>query len=236
VLDRHAGPPDFYLSVLLWALPSPLLPALAGLLLLPPGITRRLAGFAVCQLLGVMLVYSSAATKIYWYVAPAVPFYAIAAAIAGLAVIRAATEARVRLPARPLQFGAAALLLFATGSAIVQRYLRPLTVLLPAPAAAPLLAAAVQQRPGAAVTIVDDGVFNDAGFAHYVPTWRFHALAAGRAGRRVAIVPSLAAAGAAPLIGSCDARWRASMAAAGTILWQGRGCLLVERPQPQPKP
>ncbi len=211
-LDQHAGGPEFYVGALLWRSTALLLPLVGGLWLLPEGRPRRLGVFALIQVLGMLVVYSVAATKLRWYILPALPFLCIAMAIGG-----AALAERVR-HGRLIALGVVA----AVGAqAVVFRYARGID-----PAAAPafdtLIAAAARQRPGHALTVIEPGVDNRAGFASYAPTLRFYALVSRQ---QISQASSILAAHQARLLGSCDPK----VALPGRIIWHQGRCTLTER-------
>ncbi|PZN93028.1 MAG: hypothetical protein DCF31_13985 [Alphaproteobacteria bacterium] len=203
-----------------------LAPLLVALLLLPPGRLRRLGGLAVLQLVIIVTVYSSAATKYFWYAMPAYPWLALGLALAGYAVWRRA--ARLVSPAL-LTSLCAVLLVGLAANAVRVRYVRPWVAVTPPRAFDDLIAAAARLRPGTALGVVDGGVVLAAGPAHYAPVLRFEALRAARQGRQVEQLVSVAAAAGRPLVGACDPSLRAAVAASGAALWTGHGCVLVSR-------
>ncbi|WP_426168115.1 ArnT family glycosyltransferase [Sandarakinorhabdus sp. DWP1-3-1] len=206
-----------------------LAPLLVALLLLPPGRLRRLGGLAVLQVAVIVTVYSSAATKYFWYAMPAYPWLALGLALAGFAVWRHRASAAYRITPALLVSLYAVLPVGLAANAVRVRYVRPWVPLTPPRAFDDLTAASARLRPGAALAVVDGGVALAAGPAHYAPVLRFEILRAARAGRRIEQLATVAAAAARPLVGSCDPGLRVAVAASGTLLWSGRGCVLVGR-------
>jgi 4-amino-4-deoxy-L-arabinose transferase-like glycosyltransferase len=92
-LEGHVGPPSYYLTILtaggfslgVIGLLSPLGLAVAR------GRVRIGLAFSSCLAYGLLAVISLGATKLAWYVAPALPFFSISTAIAGAAIARALT-------------------------------------------------------------------------------------------------------------------------------------------------
>ena len=211
-LDRHVGGPEFYVIALLWRSTALLFPLVGGLWLLPRGRSRRLGLFALCHVTGMLIVYSVAATKLRWYILPALPFLCIAMAIGGAALAGRVREGRSV---------ALVLLVAVAAQAVAFRYARGID-----PAAAPafdeLIAAAATTHRGTALTVVEPGVNNRAGFTAYAPTLRFYALASRQRVRQAA---SVSDAGGATLIGTCEPK----IALPGRIVWRSGRCTLHEQ-------
>ena len=189
---------------------------------------RRLAIFCICQAGALLVVFSSAATKLQWYAEPAVPFLSIALALAVLGLWRwlAARAGKKWLPV----YGAliVAALTVAGGQAVLARYVRHEQQQNPPRRFAELIAAAVDAG-ALPLAVYDRGVGNNAGFVNYTPTLRFAILGAGRDGHRVVQVSSPAEAQAARFIGSCDPATYAETARLGQRVWEADGCILVRR-------
>lgn len=226
-LDQHRGDRWFYTQAIAAAYPGKAWLAILALPLLPAGPARRLAIFGLCQIGGVLLVYSNAATKITWYVVPALPFVATVAALAGLGVAQQAT----RLPpivARGVSIILTAAVVYCAVLALDSRYLHPSRAAFPPRAFDALIAAAAARQTGPLV-VVDTGFPNTAGFVDYAPTLRFYALAAARRGIAVRQATGFDALGPARAFGSCDPATRDRIAAHGRPVWSGYGCILAIR-------
>lgn len=226
-LEHHVGTRWFYLREFVNYLPGRLLPAVVALPLLAPGRPRRLAIFALCQIVGVVLVFSSAASKFSWYIVPALPFVAIVLALAGLGVARwvgrfppwIAVGTRVALDV---------VLVLCIAGAIRQRYTHSYLPATRSRAFDALIAAAVEGKM-VPLIVVDTGFPNAAGFVNYAPTLRFYALGAARNGIVVRQATALAGVGTAHSVGSCDPLTRDGVAAFGRPVWSGAGCILAAR-------
>ncbi len=221
-LDTHVGGPGFYLQPLLRKPPGMLAPLLLGLALLPAGRARRFAGYALCQFAGILMVFTIAATKLYWYIIPALPMLAAALAIGGYGLVLAA---RRRLGPRAADVLAALLLIAVAANAVRTRYLLPPLYDPPPRAFDRLIAVAAVQAPGQPLVIIDTGYANKAGLVDYTPVLRFHRLAAAMRGIAVDQAKSVSAAGPAALLGACDP----DVVLPGDRLWSGEGCVLVRR-------
>jgi len=236
VIDNHSGSRFTYLRVLVLNVHGEMLPAFAvtgaaavGLAApwLTAGRARRTASFALCQAVTLVVVYSSAATKIPWYIEPALPFLAVlfALALAGAAARMARSTGRVP-PAMERLIALAVLVI--VSQAVYRRYVEPLQ-----PEAKPRafeqLFAAANAAQAWPLTVVDAGYHNDAAIEHYAPMLRFYTLAAGRQGHRARQAVTVAEARDARAIGSCDPTLVTEIAALGTPRWGGSGCVLVTR-------
>jgi 4-amino-4-deoxy-L-arabinose transferase-like glycosyltransferase len=200
-LDNHDEAPFYYLVILATGFQP-------AMLLLPtlvaerrdtdPG-RRRLCLLMLLTACSWLIVLSCAKTKLYWYIAPAVPLLAVAAGIATTTFLRR-REQPGRIVFRPVCF--ALLLVFwylnvrapdptqvnASDQVRYGEFLRDVRGELPADGA----------------VIIDQGLPNDAGFEHYNPVALFHAEDADRHGSRIRIVaPGTPIANNATLI-SCD--------------------------------
>jgi 4-amino-4-deoxy-L-arabinose transferase-like glycosyltransferase len=108
VIGPHAKGPRFYVDVLLWSFePACLFVSFAALTALATDARRRsLVMLCLSCAATILIVLSSAQTKIYWYVTPILPFLAIAAALGvsdGLGWIKARERSLPKLVrARPL--------------------------------------------------------------------------------------------------------------------------------------
>lgn len=232
-IENHGGSAFYFIRRLLVASPGIFFIALAGLALLPDGRARRLAIFALFQVTGLLVVYSSAQTKLPWYIVPALPFLAIAVALGGLGILHRAAGTRF---ARAARIAAVTLTAAAIGFAIWSRYIaRPepmgsgafkisIAEVLP-PSFDRLIAAAVAAR-AVPLTVVDPGVGDAQNVRGYAPSLRFYRLVAQRQGINVShatrVVP-------APFLGSCDPTTRAAVTAAGHLVWRSDECVLVAR-------
>jgi 4-amino-4-deoxy-L-arabinose transferase-like glycosyltransferase len=226
-LDQHTGSRWFYVTELTRYLPGRLWPVVVVLPLVASGPPRRLAIFGLCQIAGVILVFSTAATKFAWYLVPAIPFVATVIAIAGFGVARAAAR-YVPSWAVGVRIALAAAVLVCVGDAIRHRYMKPFVPATPTRAFDALIAAATE-RNLVPLAVVDTGFPNLSRFVNYAPTLRFYALAAGRAGIVVTHATSFAALGNARGFGSCDPAVRGEVATHGRIVWSGSGCILATR-------
>jgi 4-amino-4-deoxy-L-arabinose transferase-like glycosyltransferase len=225
-LDHHSGNRWFYLRELTDHAPGRAWPVLVSLLALERGQPRRLAIFCLCQIIALVLVYSSAATKFSWYILPAEPFVAIALALGGFGVVRLAERKAPRTLAIAVQVVLLAVVVAFAAQAARNRYLQtyaPFT----RPRAFGTLIDAAAQRHMLPLVVVDGGFDNATGFVHYSPTLRFYRLAAQRRGQPVTEATTIAGAGASRFIGSCDAA--VPVARLGAVAWQGAGCVLVAR-------
>ena len=232
--DGFDGPWWYYLAALfypadnLWPLFSAGATGVAvcGWAWLLPPPQRRVAGFVLCAATGIIAVYSSAATKQFWYIAPALPFLSIAAGLGGVGAVAAV---RRRLPevcwVVPAVFLVALVSLGA--DAVIARYVVPSRGL--APRAFGTLAAAASARRLLPLAVYDRGYYNRAGFSDYAANLRFYELAAAAHGEKLYQVTTRAAAVEARFIGSCDAATRNIVAGLGRLGWAGAGCLIVDR-------
>lgn len=226
-LDQHRGDKWFYTRALTASYPGKAWLAIFALPLLPAGPARRLAIFGLCQIVGVLLVYSNAATKIIWYIVPAMPFVATVAALAGLGVVRAT----MRLPpvaALGVRAILTAAVVYCVVVAIDSRYLHPARAPFP-PRAFDTLIAAAAARQMVPLAVVDTGFPNTSGFVNYAPTLRFYALAAARRGIAVRQATGFHALGGARAVGSCDPAVRDRIAIYAKPVWSGSGCVLAIR-------
>jgi len=226
-IEHHVGSRWFYVRELTRYFPGRAWLAVAALPLLAAGPARRLAIFGLCQIVVMVLIYSSAATKIAWYIVPTVPFVATVVAIAGLALIRAAT----RFPpgvSRGINLAILAIGIILAVIAVNGRYLH--TTIPPTPPRAfdTLIAAATERRL-VPLVVVDTGFPNAAGFVAYSPTLRFYALAAARRGIAVRRVTRFAEVGGTKAFGTCDPAIQGAIAGYGTSVWSGSGCVLAVR-------
>ena len=226
-LDQHIGSRWFYLREIVRHPPGWALPAIAALPLLGPGPARRLALFALCQVAGIVVVYSSAATKISWYIVPALPFVATLIALAGLALTRRAAASSPRAAQVASTVMALVVAAFAA-QAVRSRYIRPWS---PPALARPFdtLIAAATVRRMTPLVVVDTGYANGAGFVDYAPTLRFYALAASTRGIVIRQAVSVAHAADARFAGSCDPATRAEVVRLAPPVWSGDGCVLIDR-------
>jgi 4-amino-4-deoxy-L-arabinose transferase-like glycosyltransferase len=226
-IEQHQGDRWVYLRELAIYLPGRLWPALVALPLLSAGPARRLAIFALCQVAGVVIVYSSAATKIGWYIVPAIPFLATAIALAGLGLVNGASRFPPRV-STGIKFVLAAVVVGCALFAVRHRYIKQFIPPTP-PRAFDTLIAAASERKLLPLVVVDTGFHNDAGFAGYAPTLRFYALAAAQRGVTVTQLVGFDALGVAHAFGSCDPAVRTRVANYGQVVWSGSGCVLAER-------
>ncbi len=226
-LDAHSGSRWFYLREMTSYVPGRLWPAVIALPLLADVPSRRLAIFGLCQTAGLLIVYSSAATKIAWYIVPAIPFVATVIALAGLSIARFA----LRFP--PLiQTGVRiALVAVVVGCALLALQHRYRHTYIPPtpPRAFDTLIAAAAERKMLPLVVVDTGFGNNAGFSSYAPTLRFHSLVAAKAGMTVTHAGDFETLGNARYFSSCDPATRSRVAEYGRIVWSGSGCTLAQR-------
>ncbi|QYE34624.1 glycosyltransferase family 39 protein [Polymorphobacter sp. PAMC 29334] len=226
-LDQHAGSKWFYVRELTIYFPGKLWPAIIASPLLAAGPPRRLAIFALCQIACVLIVYSSAATKIAWYLVPAMPFVATAIALAGLGLVHGAQ----RFPPAVrtgVQIALAAVVVLCAVDAVRHRYTKQFIPATP-PRDFGTLINAASDRKMVPLIVVDTGFANDAGMTHYAPTLRFYALAAAQAGVTVSQATDFDRLGGARSFGSCDPAVRDHVAEYGRVVWSGAGCILAER-------
>jgi len=230
VIERHQGAPWRYLSWLFEPPPLANAPRFAAAWLLPAallgplfmrGRKRAVAWFALLYAVGVIAVYSCAATKLAWYIVPALPMLAALVAVAGQNALHR-TPARFRKAA-----GAAALVAGAALAvqAVAGRYVvddRPY----PPPRAFDRLIAAAERAHALPLDIVDSGYANDAGFTRYAPTLRYYALGAAERGVAVRMVAEPASG---HFVGSCDPASYDRVQALGRILWDDYDCTIVAR-------
>lgn len=233
VLEKHRASRLYYFKVLMLTMGSGRWPsfASAGAVVLgaaapwlAQGRVRRAAIFAICQVGAILLVYSVAATKLFWYTMPAYPWLAILLALTGAAVYD--RQLRRGRPATSLLILTAAGLAIAAGQAAVERYVRPFQPYLAPRAFEKLFAAAVELKAWP-LAVVDLGYPNDANYPMYTPTLRFYSLAASRDGHLAYQTAQVPASGHA--IGSCDPAGIAAVAALAPPRWTGSGCVLVIR-------
>ena len=236
VIDKHSGSHFTYLRQLMLNVPGELMPTFAvpGAAVaafaapwLSTGRMRRAAVFASCQAVCVIAVYSSAATKIRWYMEPALPFLAILLTLAVVGGMARLTRPGGRVPAAVHAVIALGLAVI-VGQAVFYRYIEPLEPDPKPRAFRPLFeaATAVQAWP---LTVVDTGYHDDAGSAHYAPMLRFYTLVAGRDGHSARQAVSVAAAAGSKTVASCDPKVVDAVAALGPLRWSGGGCVLVTR-------
>jgi 4-amino-4-deoxy-L-arabinose transferase-like glycosyltransferase len=207
--DNHVGAPSYYLQVLAQGF-EPGLALLPTALLTLFGRDRRRSGLvAACGLSGVILlaVLSAARSKLDWYATPAVPLLATSAAV-GVADLARWVAGRTRPLRRVVTAG---LVLGLAGASAV--------------AAATNQAARTTshgdldgpqfgygrlferlEASGAvrAVTAVDDGFANAAGFKAYNPVLAFYARRETARGLKVMVQPSSADLTAGQPVVSCD--------------------------------
>jgi 4-amino-4-deoxy-L-arabinose transferase-like glycosyltransferase len=231
-IEDHGGPWSAYLDPLWWRSPVRFFPLLAGIALLPQGRARQLGIFALTEALVIVAIYSSAATKLHWYIIPAVPFLSIALAMGALGwMLLARRGAGFVPPAVTTRAGyavVALILIYVSAHAVLVRYVRPTPPMQPPPAFDRLIAAHHMLAPAASLVVVDTGV-NSPGDRYYAPTLRFYLLAAAMRGARVTSARSLAQASSNDFMGSCDPRTMSQVASSGKVVWRQEGCVLVSR-------
>jgi 4-amino-4-deoxy-L-arabinose transferase-like glycosyltransferase len=234
--DTHNFGPSYYLRALIGNPPdfrwqALLFPPALGLLWVPAGRVRQLGIFSIIQVGSLLLVFTAAATKLPWYIMPALPWLAIVVALGGHAIYRALLTAPFMSTDGPLSrapswLAGAAMVAIGCG-AVGERYLHPGKSDLRAYGV--LITEATKRAPTEPLLVVDGGYENVSGFVHYTPTLRFHRLAAQLAGVHVAEVNALSAAANATLIGSCDPALVTAVALSGAAIWQGSNCVLIHR-------
>lgn len=226
---------DYYVRVLIgnpldFRKPWFALPLALGVFLLPPGRMRALGIFAMFQSAGLIIVLSLAATKLAWYIIPALPWIAVAVAIGGCAIYRAIALGGNRfgwLPTRSAPILAALFVIGVTGTAVRTRYLYPEKADLRAFGL--LIAEAEKLGTADSLMVVDGGFPHENGTDRYAPTLRFYRLAAGLSGVSVGEAATIAETSGAKLIGSCDPALQSAVAIAGRVVWRGSGCVIVNR-------
>lgn len=231
-LDQHAGPPWYYLS----ALGNALFPALVPLALLAPlalrgapGKARQALVFSLSVAAGTLAVISLSSTKLPQYAIPALPFLAIAAAIAGHGTVRR-IEAGGLKPASPLAARAvlAAVLAAVVGVGVQIRY----TFIAERGFLNQALYGELLGRLAAGgrnqVGIVDPGVSAIGVPKGYAPQLRFYALLWAPRGLEVQSIPD-AAAGRQPVVASCHPSLLQPLAALGPDIGGVPGCRAVVR-------
>lgn len=236
VIDNHSGSRFTYFRQLILNVPGEMLPmfavpgAAAAALVAPwltTGRMRRAAVFAFCQAVSVIVVFSSAATKIRWYMEPALPFLAILLALAIAGGVSRLTHPSGRVPASVHALVALGLAVIA-GQAVFCRYVEPLQPDPKPRAFKPLFAAAAAAQAWP-LTVIDTGYHNDAAIEHYAPMLRFYALVARQAGHRARQAVSITDAAGSKALASCDPKVVDAVAALGAVRWSSDGCVLVTR-------
>lgn len=224
-LDSHAGAPWYYLYVIFIGLfsasPLALLSPLA--LKFTRGKARLGLLFSLCAAAGVIGVVSLASTKLTQYAAPALPFLAMATAIAAHAAVS-------RLGGvSPLLRGAlvGVVLLGVAAQGYNFRYVMMPTRGYLHQALYGELFTSLQAKGHDAVTVVDDGVEAVGVPAGYSPQLRFYTLAFGERGFAARRAPSLSGAGG--LVASCDPALLAALEARGPDIAGVPGCRAVLR-------
>lgn len=231
-LDRHAGPPWYYLEAVGYGLffsAGPL--ALLTPLALPGarGKARQGLLFSLCAAAGVLLVVSLSSTKLPQYMAPAYPFLAIACAIAAHAALQRGQAGRLR-PLTPL---AARALIAATLAGVVVQGAYFRYVLLPEraffhQALYGELFASLAAQGWSGVSIVDPGVEAVGVPPAYAAQLRFYALMWSGRGFQADAAATPAAA-ARPVVASCDADTASAMARLGADVGHVPGCRAILR-------
>jgi len=234
-LDRHAGPPWYYLkttfltglfSAGMWTLAAPL--ALFGI----RGVARQGLIFALCCAGGVLATVSLSSTKLPQYALTAYPFLAIAVAVAGHHLW---TRLQAHRGDRPIgvlavkaTLAAAALVLAAKACWFRFDYL-PTRQFYPQAAYGQLLASLADQG-ARRVVLVEKGAPGLGLDPGYAPQLRFYALLAGRRGldvRQTMVVPALADLAPGAVLGSCDPRVAPGLRAVGRDVGGVAGCVAI---------
>jgi 4-amino-4-deoxy-L-arabinose transferase-like glycosyltransferase len=223
-LDKHAGGPWYYLWVLFIGLFSASPLALLAPLAIPltRGKARLGLAFSLCAAAGVVAVVSLASTKLPQYAAPALPFLAMATAIAAHAGMRrlsgvspwlrralaAAVVAAIALQAAHFRYGVMAERAFLHQALYGELF------------------ANLHRAGQDAVSVVDGGVEAVGVPPGYSPQLRFYTLAWAGRGLTIERAPSLAGA-TRPVAASCDPDLLPALEALGPDIGGVAGCRAV---------
>ena len=234
VSDNHRGGPAFYLQVLARRFEPglALLPATALPLLGHDARRRGLVLASGLSGLALLLVLSAARSKLDWYATPAVPLFAAAAAVGASDLARWARRRAPglgRLPSAALLAGLGAACVMAAGLNQTARTTSHGDLDGPQFGYAALFNHIEAARAATALTAVDEGFANAAGFPAYNPVLDFYARRETARGLPVQVRGSAAGLGPGMAVASCDP-W-AEQALRDTyhftLVLQMRGCVLI---------
>lgn len=234
-LDRHDGPPWYYLkttfltglfSAGVWSLAAPL--ALLGI----RGPARQALIFAICCAGGVLAAVSLSSTKLPQYALTAYPFLAIATAIA---LHHLWTWLRRRRDRSPVMARAVTGALVGAAVAITAKacwfrleYL-PSRQVYPQASYGKLLAA-LAALGGRRVVVVEGGAPGRGLSQGYAPQLRFYALLARRRGldvQQALVVPAPGDLAPGDVLASCDPLVTPALRSAGRNLVDVTGCVAI---------
>ncbi|WP_174299697.1 glycosyltransferase family 39 protein [Caulobacter sp. S45] len=245
-VEGHLGPPSFYLDTVfglgLFSAGVPALLAPLGMLT-AKGVARQGLMFALCVVVGVIVLLSLSATKLAHYASPALPFLAIACALAireGLRALRRRGQAGRFGSGLATAVLALGLGLIACRAAWLRLDFLPGQEFRPKALYGELFRS-LEQQGVRAVDVVEGGVGTlgwrtDGVPTDYAPQLRFYTLLAGEQGLRVRrITPDgLAAAGPGDLVASCDPAFWNIVSQRGADLSTVAGCKVVRSGAPPP--
>jgi 4-amino-4-deoxy-L-arabinose transferase-like glycosyltransferase len=228
-VEGHTAPPYMYLSLLM----TP--PEFIGgvlILLLPFGLeaakgrNKVALVYATVVAAAIVSVYSTAATKLWWYIIPAVPWLAVAVTLSTRAVLQVLKSIAVRWE----RMARAGLLLVAAmclTDVIVYRLLHSLRNPIDSQAMYGALLKELYDRGERTVNIQDGGVQN---LDRYAPQLRYYTLYWRQHGFNVQLLAETEAAQPGDLIATCDPNERAAVASIkdAVPLLQDNNCLAVK--------
>ena len=223
-LGGHPRPWSYYAGLLLRETFSagPLLLAVPLGFVVAAGRVRLGIVFASCIAGAILLVFSTSATKLPWYIVPAYPFLATALALSGFA-----------LAARATQSGRAFVLAACAAAVVAVAAYRhePLSAAaVPRQARYGRVFADLHNRGVHTVSVVDGGVRNSEGFEAYSPRLRFYQLMWRTRSFTVReVAADVAALEKRPgtIVVTCDRRYVQVLRSRGTQVAALPGCISV---------
>lgn len=227
-LDNHEAPFYYYFAYLLSFFGSTLFP-----LLVPfgwwfaRGRSRAALTYAMLVAAAVMVTYSMAASKLHWYIVPALPWLVVAVTLSARSVLQRLDSVAAQRVAR---LGLLLMAVMSVAYGIAYRHWR-----LPRHSFAPQdmyghLLKVLYDQGERTVHILDGGVENNGGLVRYTPQLRYYALYWSQHGANVQLLSEAGAAQLGDLIGTCDPNKRAAIAsiADATPILQDNNCLAVK--------
>jgi 4-amino-4-deoxy-L-arabinose transferase-like glycosyltransferase len=233
----HRAPFFFYVQLIVGSTFS------AGplLLLLPFGFAAATGRvrlgivFGTCVAAAIVLVFSTSATKLPWYVVPAYPFLAVALALSAFVLAgrivgaRGASTDRGQSFPDPRAFALVLLAAAIAGVAILRH--EPITRdAVGSQGSYDLVFANLHERGIRTVTVVEGGDRNADGLVHYAPRLRFYQLLWQTRSFTVReIVPDMAALTNRPgaIVVTCDPRYVEKLRNEGALVAKIGGCVSV---------
>ena len=190
--------------------------------------------FATCIVFGIVLVFSSSATKLRWYIVPAYPFLAAGMALSISALARTVGQAR-RADQRDRWVAADTLVLVLSALILVIGSFRYVPVSRHYGGSQGhygFVFAELHSRGIHTVDVVEGGNVNTEGFVQYAPRLRFYTLLWRMRSfhvREIARDPTTVRRTAGDIVVTCDPRHVNNVRALGTPVGSVRGCMSVRQ-------